>query len=501
MARSRRRSRMQNTFKDYLVPIIGWVFIIFLIFNFLWWESGNNNSTLSIWSANAADIIFTNSETEAYIEYQGDVKEQIDDSIDLGTWETLIVKEGIVDLVAKNGDNIKLNKVAELKLTEDWWYDLYSSDAWFTLREDANISMRYANIEAPAGSVLSLTQNEAGSTVYVLGGTAKITNLAGLSTLLTKEQKISISRLNAAKDDIDLSNEKKWIDSYFKGSDWFIENQWNVVLTQKDIEAASQEEITENTITEEDGEEVGVATPTWDKWLYLEFNTLRDEMRIENWALNISWKIVSDKVDTLTINNNQASIAEDRTFSLENLSLPNSINDVVVKTYDSDKNILEKNVYTVYSSAQWASSSTTTSPTTGGTTFTWDATQFSFTAPSASGKFSTSASEVTIRGVTTAKDITKVEVNGFKLWSFNGSTWRYHAFERFKTLQTWSNQYKIDYYGADNTIVFTDYYTIVKLAATQTPVINTATPGVKPAISTTNAETTNESVPEEALFQ
>jgi len=38
--------------------------------------------------------------------------------------------------------------------------------------------MRYANIEAPAGSILSLTQNEAGSTVYVLAGSAKVTNLA-----------------------------------------------------------------------------------------------------------------------------------------------------------------------------------------------------------------------------------------------------------------------------------------------------------------------------------
>ena len=492
---------MQNTFKDYLVPIIGWVLIIFLVFNFLWGDK-NSDSTPTTNTTSTASISFASNNAEAYIEYPDDSKEQINDNSSLNTGETLIIKEGIVDLSLRNGNEVKLNKVAEFKLNEDWAYDLYSSDAWFTLREDANISMRYANIEAPAGSVLSLTQNEAGSTVYVLSGSAKVTNLAGISTLLTKEQKISISRLNAAKDDIDLSGDKWAIDSYFKGSDWFIENQGNVVLTQKDIEAASEEEIRENSTNNEEKNQESIPG---DKGLYLEFTTLRDEMSIETQSLNISGKVISDKVATITINNLQATIWEDRTFVLENLSLPNSINDMVVKIYDTDKSIIEKNVYTVYSSSSgaWSVNTATSTPssTWAGTTFTWDATQFSFTAPSASGKFSTSASEVTIRGVTTAENISKVEVNGFKLGSFNGSTWRYHAFERFKTLKQGSNQYKIDYFWADGSIVYTDYYTIVKLAPSPTQTEeDTPTPGVKPAISTTN-ETPSEIIPEEKLFQ
>jgi len=36
--------------------------------------------------------------------------------------------------------------------------------------------------------------------------------------------KISISRLNASNEDLDIVSEKSTIDSYFKGSDWFIEN-------------------------------------------------------------------------------------------------------------------------------------------------------------------------------------------------------------------------------------------------------------------------------------
>ena len=57
--------------------------------------------------------------------------------------------------------------------------------------------MSYANIDAPSGSIIALTQNEASSTIYVLSGSAKVSNLAGLNTLLISGQKISVTQANA----------------------------------------------------------------------------------------------------------------------------------------------------------------------------------------------------------------------------------------------------------------------------------------------------------------
>ena len=491
MARSRKNNMVQNTFKDYFVPIIGWVLILILIYSFLsndgssspTWEDGNSIPT---------EITFWDVDTEAYIMYAGDKKEKITADNSIYPWETLIVTTGSVWLTPPDGNTINLNKIAELKLEEDGSYNLYSSDAWFELSSDARISMRYANIEAPAGSILSLTQNEAGSTVYVLAGSAKVTNLAWVSTLLIKGQKVSISRLNAASEDIDLASEKSSIDSYFKWSDWFIANEWHITLNKDDVTpivSGSGSTESETATLSSEG--------SWATGLYLSFNNLRDEMSVSDSSLNISGKVLSESVSSITINNAQASIV-DGTFSLEGLALWSSINDIVVKVYDEWKSILEKEVYSVYSSADWTISPTTTtapaSNQTGGTTYKSDATNFGFTFPSTTWKFSTSSSEVTIRGITTAPNISRVEVNGFELSSFNGSTWRYHAFERFTTLEEWSNQYKIDYYGSDGKIVYTDYFTVVKRGVesptTTPPVVEIASSmGRSPVMSIFNCLT------------
>lgn len=90
----------------------------------------------------------------------------------------------------------------------DGSFEFYSSDAWFDIKSDTKIALQYASVESPANSILSLTQNEAGSTIYVLAGSAKVSNLSGVSTSLVKGQKVSVSRLNAANKDLDLSAEK-----------------------------------------------------------------------------------------------------------------------------------------------------------------------------------------------------------------------------------------------------------------------------------------------------
>jgi hypothetical protein len=201
-------------------------------------------------------------------------------------------------------------------------------------------------------------------------------------------------------------------------------------------------------------------------------------MNVDTNTFNISWSISDDSVWAISINNKTAAInIENKTFALQELPLNAKINDIVVKIYDTEKNILEKNVYTVYTSAEIQ---TTTPPVletptqspknesenTGlgasATNYDIDATKFAFTEPSTSNKFTTTGSEITIRWNTTAEWISKVKVNGFELSSFNGSSWRYHAFERFETLEEWTNQYRVDYYWESGSIVYTDYYTIIK---------------------------------------
>lgn len=482
MARNTRKNwvDIQATLKDYIVPIIGWLLVLILIYSFFRGgdstpEVNNNENRIP------SEIAFWTTDTEAFILNSWNDRKEISTGTPIYKGETLIIREWSARITAPDSSKIHLNKIGELKFNEDGSYSLLSSDAWFSLENNTQVSMRYANVDAPASSVISLTQNEAGSTVYVLAGSAKVSNLWGVSTLLVKWQKVSVSRLNAASKDADLSSEKWSIDSYFKWSDWFIENDGNTILSQID-----------GTITAEDtwsgslDEEVGI--PGDASGGFLSFQKLRDEMSVDTPQINISWTIIDENVASITINNVQVNIS-DKSFSLDNVVTNRSINDIVVKIYNSDKSILQKKVYTVYSSNTvpvtedevqtiTPTPESPTSTTQGGTTYDIDATKFSFTEPSTNNKFSTSSSEVTIRGKTSAQWIAEVKVNGFTLWSFNGTTWRYHAFERFDTLVEWTNQYRVDYIGDNGSLLYTDYYTIVKKSAsgaTPPPAQNTAT--------------------------
>ena len=462
---SRNRNAVQNTFKDYLVPIVWGVILLILLFSIFWGndtpETPNSDTTEN---TNPVSISFSTENTQAFIMYPGDERKEIQTGSELYKWESVIVKEWIVNLDFWNNNSIALNKVAELKYNEDSSLSFYSSDAWVKLAENTKISMRYINVEAPAWSVLSLTQNEASSTVYVLDWSAKITNLGGAATTMVTGQKLSVSRQFAADGEADLSGDKWNIDSYFKSSDWFIENDGITVLNN--AEAVEEE-------TDEDSE-TWTWSLSWETGIFLAFDSIRDEGNTGSSSIDVSGTILAESVELITINGKQAEISADRTFLVPGVATNKSVNDIVIKIYDEWRAILEKEVITLYNSNPTASSSeditswtdnqastSSSSNSQGVTTFWADATNFIFTEPSASGKFSTTGSEV-IRWQTSADNITKVEVNGFELGSFNGSTWRYHAFERFETLESGTNQYKVDYFWADGNIVYTDYYTIVK---------------------------------------
>lgn len=480
---NRRKNNIWDTLRDYLVPIIWWILLLLLFWSFLSGEDTGPNSDVANENRIPANINFETNETEAYIVYPWDTTEATSDNWSLYKWESIIVKEWSVRLSPTTWTDIHINKIAELKYVDDDSYALYSSDAWIETEEDLSISMRYASVDMNAWSTISLTQNEAVSSVYVLWGSVKVWNLGGSTTSLSKGQKISIARQDAAKKagDFDISSEKTDIDSYFKSSDWFIENEWYIALQQ------------ENAADEDDNTSASWSLIVWDNsGRYLSFQNLRDEMSTDEATITVTWQTLTPNVGAFSIAGKSASIRDDGNFSVEEISLGNGINDLIVKVYDTDQNILEKKVYTVYSSAKLSTPSTGTTQNISNpnsqASSEIDGTDFGFTAPSVTGKYSTNFGEVTIRGITTAEGITKVEVDGFELASFNGSTWRYHAFTRFWNLKDGTNQYKVDYYKWD-TVVYSDYYTIVKKDSSTTNTSEPSTP--------VNSEETEEEVLEE----
>ncbi len=404
------------------------------------------------------EVTLDSPSTEADIVYEGDYKTPISGSAKLFKWEKVLVKAGAVDISLDGIGNFKLDKLGELKYNISDDFTLFSSNLWFTSDNPTLINLQFGNsVNVGTNSTVSISQNDVQATVYLLNGTATVYTSTSKELTLSKGEQITLSRKDSIDEDADLALLKKEFWEFFKVSDWYVKNNGDFFLNQW-----TQAETSGTWAISLSGSTSATLT------------SIFDESTVSSSPIKLEWKYNPDTTSRITINNIDTVLDEaSESFKIDQFKLGLKTNDLVVKVYNTNGSIESKQVYTVYYA--WGSDvSASATPISGTinsdtTLYDVDATKFGFTAPSTSGKFATTGSEITIRGVTTASDIAKVTVDGFELKSFNGSTWRYHAFVRFDNLKPGTNQYEIKYFWKDGNLVYTDYYTIVKKAAGSIP--------------------------------
>jgi len=442
-----RRNKTAKTLKDYIVPIIWFVFIIIIIINSTSSSSTSNNNSKTNENSIWIEINTSNNETQAYIIYPGDSKKKIEWNAILYKWEKILVKEWSLEINSTPNAKLILNRLWELKYNNDWVFTLKSSDLWINTKSNFDINMSYATINISENSILSLSQNEVWSTIYLLKWKIEVNNLVWKSTMLTGGQKITVSRKNASDNSIDLSIQKDTIDNFFKSSDWFIKNWWENYLIDKIKKSTDK-------------------SWTWkisvnNSRSIISITSFKDEERVTSSTIDIEWNYKNSNVSIITVNGKTTKINTDtKTFSYKNFNLENNINDIIVKVYDTDRNIIWKKVYTLY---LWKTLSNKTSSSWFKVkTFALDASWFKFTSPSTSWEFTTYATFVTIKWIVPKWLVSKVVVNDYKLNSFNWVSWRYHARTDYNNLKKWTNIYEIKYYKKDGSLLYVNNYIIIK---------------------------------------
>jgi len=333
-------------------------------------------------------------------------------------------------------------------------FTLFSSNLWFNSLSANTINLQFGNsVKVWDNSTVSISQNDVQATVYLLDGTATVYTSTGKNISLAKGEQITLSRQDSIDEEVDLVLLKKEFWEFFKVNDWYIKNNGNFFLNRSQEVATITGETVSGTLVSNSSTAL---------------TSIFDESSVSSSPIKLEWKYDTSNTSAITINGISAELDEQTgLFKIDQFALRSKTNDLVIKTYDVNKSITSKQVYTVYyPNGSDAAVVTSAKPSTSDTTiYDVDATKFSFTYPSSSGKFATTGSEITIRGLTTAEGISKVTVDDFELKSFNGTTWRYHAFARFNNLQNGTNQYEIKYFWEDGDLVYTDYYTIVKKVA------------------------------------
>ena len=109
-----------------------------------------------------------------------------------------------------------------------------------------------------------------------------------------------------------------------------------------------------------------------------------------------------------------------------------------------------------------------------------------------SNPYITTENNVRIEGAVPARTVEKIVINDFQLQKFPkyGTYWYYFANEEFGNLKEGLNIYKIQYFGADNKIIFENTFTIVKEApkAVLTPSVSEVQTSTETASGEVQAE-------------
>ncbi len=451
MAYRNRRNNIKKTLKDYAVPLVAFFLILILAFSLF----GGSDDTSTQPDTNImentlwASINFYNGSASAEIEYSWWDKKSIDDGALIYKWEKIIVKDWSVKIDFPYLASTHLDKNAILSYNEDNSLNLESSNLWLTANTDMEVFMTFAKVSVSEWSIANLYQNDLFSEISCVSWKVEVFNLAGESTILTGGQQLSIERKEASNSDLDLSILKTDFSDYFKASDWFTKNDGDIYLNSNSSEETSTGEVKKVVYSNLSS--------------VLNFDNLTDESYISGNNIDITWTFW-DEVTKITLNNTEATLdTENKTFKFKWVSLPNKENDLVFKAYNSTWEVLAKTVYTVYTTSWTSNSSTTTSSDFGKVlNFELDASKFVFTAPSTTGTYSTYDSRVTIYWSTPKWVVASVTVNGYKLWSFDGSSWRYHAWADYDNLKDGTNLYEIKYFDASGKLIYTNYFTIIK---------------------------------------
>lgn len=449
-----RRNKVKKTIKDYLIPII-WIFIVLLIlFSVFSWDDTDNSKLETNTEVTASDLIvkLDDALSEAYIMNEKEEKQPISSSSKLSPLGKLVVKEWSATIENSTLGTMKLNKMWELESDKKWVLKLNSSDLWIEAKKSFSIDTMYSKIKISAWSVISISQNEALSTVYVISWSAEVSNLVWKKTLLWNLQKLTISNQDASNDEVDLTLSKDNIDEFFKSSEWYTKNNWDSFLSWSLLSSSG-------------------ATGSTMSWNLLDstltLTDLRDEMVLSSSKLSISWQYSNDFVSYITLDWVKAKIdTENKTFSFGTYTLTKKENDLVFKIYDTDWDVMSKVVYTFY--YNWAiiqdESNTQVNDTPKvvetSRNYPIDGSKFVFTAPWTS-PYTTSETFVTIRWQTPAW-VSKVVVNWHQLSSFNWSTWRYHANADSDNFKDGTNVYEVKYYWDNGKLVYTNSYVIIK---------------------------------------
>lgn len=197
-----------------------------------------------------------------------------------------------------------------------------------------------------------------------------------------------------------------------------------------------------------------------NKWQYVVINDPLDGSIARGTTISVMGKILSREVKRITLNDKDASISPvNESFIFQWLPVEKDITNIVYKAYDANNSLLEKWVTVVFGQ-KWAKNSGVTLVPNN---FPLSNKDFKITFPT-ENPYKTTDSLVKVQWSVPKDTVAYIVVNDYRLQKFipNSTVWYYYANTDTKSMVDGINLYTIKFYGADDSLLYSQLFTIVK---------------------------------------
>ena len=401
--------------------------------------------------------------SEVYIKPKNGLSKQITWAENLYTTDSsLSIANGFAQVSSTLLDGY-LDKASEMSYVEHLsdGEKIESMRGRLWVESHGNTRLLMKNLDALIKSwdvVMAEQPNQIFSTLYVLKGNVTIT-AGGNMYVLTAGKKIMISKSDLANATTTLDSLTWPIDDSLRQNPLFILRNGNSLLW-----ASGKNSSWTGLIP---GAPTGLSSGSSSGWIltnntiakYIEIISPVDQAVINTPTVDISGKLLSKDIKRVTMNDNDAILSPvNESFILKWVPINGNILNIVYKAYSKDATLLERGVITVYPKNRQAWTDRLTP-----TNFPVNDKAYTIFSPS-ENPYITTDSSITVKW-TVPKDIVQyVMVNNFRLKRFvpYSSSWYYYANTDSDTLKEGINLYEINFYGANDELIYKRLFTIVK---------------------------------------
>jgi hypothetical protein len=355
-------------------------------------------------------------------------------TIDLDKWSEISYISS-----TSTGNNLSLSK------GRIWVSEIYSP---------LNITLKNYWVYATTWSILLVEQNWPYSNVYVIQWVVQVATSLGEKDIPPWSM-ISLLKSDLVNPATQLSDWIQPISGAILEYPLFVRNNWEALIKISSINSWTGSTNTGST------QSWNISIPEANGSKFIEITEPKINTMIKEKTITVMGNLLSKEVKKVTINNLEATISPvNETFVVQNIWITHEVFDIVYKAFDANNTLLQVGVMSVF----WSKNAiNTTNNSLIPETFPASSKDFKITWPTAN-PYITTEKFIKVQWIVPKNTVEYIVVNDYKLQKFipRSGNWYYFANMDTWTMKDWLNLYNIKFYGSDNTLLYSQPFTIIK---------------------------------------